>query len=97
MGGEQSQAPISSRPMAREHKNAGGELPGAEGSALARTHAHTDSPCHFSFGLSQPHGIRTQVQGWGNMVTSLRSMTLETQAGPKTEQILGAENRMLIY
>lgn len=42
------------------------------------THTHTYSPCQFSFGLNQPHGIRAQVQGRGDMVTSLGSVTLET-------------------
>ena len=64
-----------------------GELPATPGPALtptARAHAcaytHTDthSPCQFSFGLNQPHGIRAQVQGRGDMVTSLGSVTLET-------------------
>lgn len=35
------------------------------------THIH--SPCHLAFGLNQSNGIRTQVQGWGDVVTSLRS------------------------
>lgn len=71
------------------------ELKAQPSPQLMRT--HIDSPHHFSFGLNQPHGIGTQVRGWQNMVTSLRSMTLETRAGPKAEQILGVGNRELIY
>ena len=92
----QSQAPTSGSPTAGR-KTAGGRA--ARNSrpcshpnlgASVHTHKHTYTlsllliPCHFSFGLNQPHCIRAQVQAWGGV--TLGSLEGVQDREPGTEE-----------